>query len=632
MNKWKRFEDKVDWISKFNRRRAPIMRGQARYDARGWREDSRELYTFDGRRIRYADGSWTYAISGGVGWVPPIGIPNPGFGIDTPIMPTLPSPWTSNVANFFYVRQGASGSGNGNPTAPIGTVPSTIGPGQVVVLDNTVTYTQNFRVTFTGTSANPGFLVGSSLSTTNRPVWNITTDSWIDGTWGIIEFIDFFFNFSDGCFWGQNVNSNHLAFRHNIWRGNGSGTVNHASMQWASNVAGSSRDTVVIYDCTFQNLGVVNPGSDIDAHALKVDSDTVNGWILDSTFTNIGGDSVQLGPQNTTTDWTNNHCYMGRCTTNKTRQSAGWVKHARDIVFSQNTIFNQAGDRMDTNPPPTTPGSGLGLQEGADRVWMLYNHMYDFAPSGAATGGQSGIQILQNLNAAVEGIELYAIGNVIHDITTSGGLGVHGQPAVTDAIYIFNNTIFGVPFGIYHRNNNPRHVVWNNIIDNCSSAPLLFDGGAVASGSSWRSNLLSPDTTTIAVNFEAPGNRNFTQFVTQAGSRASGNINVNPTYVDSTNTTHGSRNFALVAGSNGIDAGRDPNPADSGRQNPYARFLSLYGLSIAIDTNGIVRPQAGLWDTGAFEFDTGTGDTTNPTITITGPTSNATYTTNTSPL
>src|SRR5258706_8861644 len=125
---WKILDDRVDWISTLNRRQAPILRGQVHYDAKGWLEDNRDLYTFDGKRVRFIDGRPVYAIRGGTGFVPPIGIPDPGWGTDTPVMPALPSPWSNpNTALFYYVSQtGNDANGNGRPAAPRRTIPNPV--------------------------------------------------------------------------------------------------------------------------------------------------------------------------------------------------------------------------------------------------------------------------------------------------------------------------------------------------------------------------------------------------------------------------------------------------------------------------------------------------------------------------
>lgn len=628
----KDIERTIDWISWFNQPRAPIILGEHRYDSAGQVIERPRVLSYEPRlpsdlpdvpwlahhpisRRAFVGGSLALAATilgqlsmprraAGQVWAPPIGIPDPTWGISSPTMPSLPSPWTAGVAGFYYVKQGGTNvqggvNGNGWPANPRGTIPGTVPAGAVVVIDNTATFSLPTSFTTQGTVGSPCFVVGSSLSASNRAQLNCGGDTGINGTYCVMEWVNFRPISGGSFFIAFQGNADHIAIRNSAITGIAGSQPTHAAMQLFSYLGNFTRTNIVFYNNAFLDLGLVATTNDVDAHGIKTDSGASDIWIVDNTFDRIGGDSVQMGPQGlgAANDWTNNHVYVGRNVTQGNRQSGYWVKHARDVVISQNTAFNQNGGAAGA----TTPGTGAGLQEGADRVWYLYNHFYDIG----APNGLSGINMLQNLTAgSPEGNELYAIGNVIHDFTSGGSLGMQGQPAISDAIYIFNNTIFSVAFGIYHRNNNPRHVVWDNIIDNCASAPLLFDGGTVQAGSSWRSNLLAPDTSTIASNFEG-ANRTFAQFVAQAGARASGNINVNPTYTDPNNANHGLRNYKLVAGSNGIDAGRDPNPADAGRQNPYARFLALYGLSIAVDFNGLARPQNGVWDIGAYEFASG---------------------------
>src|SRR5437773_2317554 len=106
-------------------------------------------------------------------WTPPIGIPDPGWGVTNPVMPALPSSWNQNTSNFYYVRQGGSNSGNGFPSSPRGSIPSPIPAGAVVVIDNSSTFSLPTNIVSGGTSGSPCFLVGSSLSNSNREVVNV---------------------------------------------------------------------------------------------------------------------------------------------------------------------------------------------------------------------------------------------------------------------------------------------------------------------------------------------------------------------------------------------------------------------------------------------------------------------------
>jgi hypothetical protein len=357
-------------------------------------------------------------------------------------------------------------------------------------------------------------------------------------------------------------------------------------VSWAGSF---TRSNIIIYDCFEHDINQWDRTDlDLDAHGVKVDAPSSNIWFLDNVFQRICGDSVQMGPQDP--DYANcHHIYYGRNFSSQTRQSGGWIKGAQHVVVSQNTAF-QTGV-----PGAGGPGWGFGMQQGSAFAWFLYNHAYSFT-------GQAGVGILNKGSAATESLsDLYAVGNVVHDGDTSRGEGLVGiklrSPTLTAVI---NNTIVNQSVGIEKSiNGTQAHIIWNNIIDNISSFHYT-DGGA-ADGVTFRNNLFGLGAQNFRVSYNSTTFTSLASFAAAAGSAASGNINVDPTYVDGSNATIANRNFALVSGSRGIDAGNTTTAA------AYALFESLYGLNIRIDFNGVARPQGSSWDIGAFEFGGGSG-------------------------
>jgi hypothetical protein len=600
---WKVIERKIDDISRMNRRQVPIMRGQVRYDSRGWLEDNRDLYTFDGRRIHFRDGRAMYAMSGGV-FSPPIGIPDPAFGTDTPVMPTLPSPWVSNQVGFFYVKTGGTNNspstGSGFPGNPRGNIPNPIPAGAVVVMDNTSTFTMPTNVAAAGTSGSPCFLVGSSLSTSNRAVMDPNGDAGFTGTYLIVEFISFRPVSGGSLFVGLSAAMDHLALRHCAISGTTSQPT-HAAIQMASYLGSFNISNIVIYDL---QASVINDWtlttSDLDAHGIKVDNSatTQNVWILDSTFDQICGDGFQIGPQDFDTNC--HHIYCGRNAASRTRQAGGWAKGAHHIIFSQNTFS------LNGVPGVGGPGHGTGCQTGARDFWLLYNHIY-------STTGQAGINFLDRGAFTTDPQELYAVGNVVHDGDTSRGEGLVGLRMRSPMQQVFvNNTVVNWSVGAHKTiSGTQAHRLRNNIIDNVSSFHYQDNGSA--DGVTFRNNLFGLGAQNFRVSYNGTTHTSLASFASAAGAAASGNVNADPTYVDSSNSTIANRNFALVSGSRGINEG------DATEDPVYALFQTTFGLDIRRDFNGVVRPQSTIWDIGAFELSTGV-DTTPPTISIANPT------------
>ncbi len=499
-------------------------------------------------------------------------------------------------------------------------------PGCTTVIDNAATYNLPLSFTCNGTSVSPVFIVGSTLSTSNRTQLDCGGDTGIQGTYFVMEWLNFRPISSGSFFVGFQGNVNHGAIRNCAITGIAGSQPTHAAIQCGFSYLGNfTRNWCVFYNNAWSDMGLVATTNDVDAHGLKFDSPATNCWVLDSTFDRIGGDSVQSGPQGAGAqgDWSCNHIYIGRNVTQGNRQSGYFVKHARDVVISQNTAFNQTGGASGAS----TPGTGAGLQEEADRVWYLFNHFYDCS----GVNGTTGINCVQfselfNQTGVRESVENYLIGNVIHDCSEQG---IFCQQPESDAFYVVGNTVYNTHQGIVKGSADHTTTVhsWNNILDSIDSSGyhIWFNDtvkGTVKNNIFGRHGaqtfrIRSTDGTTYT------GDAGFTAWQSQFGTSQSNNFNVNPNFVDPNNITHANRNYRLQTGSPGIDSGLlITSPKDV-----YARFQTLYGLSISVDFTNLARPQNTFWDIGAFEL-SGSSDTTPPTVTITAPTASPTLATN----
>src|SRR5690606_29989183 len=139
---------------------------------------------------------------------------------------------------------------------------------------------------------------------------------------------------------------------------------------------------------------------------------------------------------------------------------------------------------------PSAYGTGIGFQYGPERVWFLYNHIYDCC-FGISTGSTSGMG---------SGRDVYCVGNLIHDIhhhpdyaysPTSAWSNAGITLVGTDNRYIINNTIVNCDAGI----NSPSAgtmVMMNNIISNITESAanhVFLDSGAAAAASTLSCNL-----------------------------------------------------------------------------------------------------------------------------------------------
>jgi hypothetical protein len=249
-----------------------------------------------------------------------------------------------------------------------------------------------------------------------------------------------------------------------------------------------------------------------------------------------------------------------------------WVKQAVDVVISENTVYSH-------RPSDSSSGGGMGFQYAPERVWFLYNHIYD-CDYGITSGGDSGLGTGQNV---------YYVGNVIHDIHTSGSFNPNSAWSNAGIMvagltnhYMANNTIFDVDAGI-NCTRDGTYVIENNIVSNVTQAL----GNAVFvedSDTTWslNNNLFWQGGSSIRVRFGS------TVYNHSTHGHGSSNLNSNPLFVNSAGD-----DFHLQSGSPAVNAGRV--------SNVYTEFQSRYGLDIRVDPDGVLRPQGSAYDIGAYE-------------------------------
>ena len=489
----------------------------------------------------------TWITVAGAAWTPPIGIPEPPFGISEQA-PAAPNPWTSEAAGFYYVDPAGCSSSRtyGRPGASRCSIPNPAPAGSVVFLNGTLTSNQSF--TSNGTAGNPVFV--TAYNTANKPT--VTQGLQVAGSYAVIENL----NLNPGGA-GASEGTHHISFRHIDATGN----INTGGMAFGSwSYSGSqSVSYVVVYDVKIHDAGDVQASSDADKHCITVNGSVDHLWVLDSQLYRCGGDAIQLEAQQGRRDKIH-HVYYGRNIAHDNRQTGGWVKHATDVVFSQNIGYNFRANSGG-------PGLCFGQQYGPERVWYLFNEGY---------ACNIGIGVSGN-DPPGDGQYTYIYGNVIHDTAsqspgdaynagcivlrgstniyvanntcsnTDGGIMI--PPGTGGTVYIWNNIIrraagtAGATYDVYKEGANPALDMKNNIF---SSSPRLTDGG----GSSY--STADP------------------QFISSA-------------------------DFHLSASSPAVDAGIVP-------QKILNDFQANYGMNIAYDKGGVSKPQGPAWDMGAYEY------------------------------
>jgi len=396
--------------------------------------------------------------------------------------------------------------------------------------------------------------------------------------------------------------THHISIRHCELTG-----INASAIMIYDN-SGQTVRHIVVYNNLIHDNGDWLADFDEDRHGVAIANDAEYVWVLDNEMYHNSGNGLQINAQYASLLPTTHHIYVGRNVSHHNKQSGLWTKFADHVIFSQNRCYAA----RPVGVSPSSPGEGLGGQYGPGHVWMLFNEIYDCDngirfSTDDGPGGSGG------------GQDIYVIGNLIYNIHRSevdvtGRYAVAGgsdydpmdpwRPGKGIAVWhpsatkhIIGNTIYDADGGIAVVRQNNRVVVANNIfadiddgiggqtpqiqIEQASSADLfvmynnLFDVPA---------RICLPDG---AGCYDVAG------FEARYPKRGWDNIEGDAGFVDPTAPGGYSGGLRLGAGSAAVDA--------AVVYEAYQRFFELYGLDIAVDFDGVLRPEGGDWDVGAYE-------------------------------
>ena len=339
-------------------------------------------------------------------WTPPIGIPAPAFGIEETVDDATYTHWVDN-------SRPCSNSGNGSPTAPRCTIPTTLAAGSVVQVRGGPYSVGHETWTFGGTAAQPVYVRGPRSGP--RPYLGNNADVEMVGRYGIVENLRMrIWTFDDG--------GDHLALRHSEVR-------DHPGTGAAVGV-GSDNRHIVIYDCEIAGNGVI-PSSG-DHHGINLyDAGIADVWIVDNHIHHNSGDAIQFCHSCNTAGPPNDgpaRVYIGRNEMHDDEENAIDLKEfIGPVVISQNRMYGYAVG-LDSN------GEALRVNdEGAQgQLWIVFNDIWD---------SELGINADEAAASAI-----YIVGNEIHDIHDTA---VYGVPLAGSAsVRVVDNTIVGVPDAI----------------------------------------------------------------------------------------------------------------------------------------------------------------------------------------
>ncbi|HET9313956.1 MAG TPA: Calx-beta domain-containing protein [Vicinamibacteria bacterium] len=485
-------------------------------------------------------------------WDPPIGVPMPPFGVNE-----AAGPATHYVDNTHPSATNTNNP-NGSPALPRMTVPtSTLPAGSVVEIHGGPYQVSDVNWRGNGTPAAPVFIrgVGSPVFSGNQGHIDV------GGTNLIVEGLVL-----------RSVNlsidpgSSRVALRYNdigVWPSAGP-----TSMVSAHNVT-----DVVVLGNHIHDAGDINSTQELDIIGVVVDDGSQRVWVVDNWIHHLAGDSVRVGDNPPVPEPWARYLYVARNEFHDNQENGLDVKQSRDIIVSQNNMHH-----FKVPASGTDDGTALVVHYDAERVWILFNKVHDSSNGIRCTGAADGY---------------YVIGNVVWNIRHEPGdpydpNSMFGVQAIransTPRFSAINNTVFGSDGGISYPNGNQGEFI-NNLIGGLTQPSHHIAVGS-GSGNVMRNNVFDA---TARIRFGGSTVRNCPQTVSAFPSQVSQCINANPQLGNP-----GALDFHIAPTSPAVNAGLNGLAA-------YARFLSLYGVDISRDADGIVRPVGPAFDIGAYE-------------------------------
>jgi hypothetical protein len=395
-----------------------------------------------------------------VQWTPPIGIPEPSFGIrETHYMYQLQSGETCSTHpkkcfNFGSGPQAYHDAGNGpyshyvdntapnatdsnnpfgNHALPRKTFPdlNTLPAGSVVEIHGgpyvgSVIGSSQHLATQNGTKDQPIFFRGYSAA--NKPVLDTIGSFMIRGPYIIVENLKFKETTADIRPWFASENASHISFRSNESTGSRSsggaagvftGDLYVDNIVFYNNVVKlTTADEMIANNFEYENVGFA-----IVRHSSYV-------WIVDNDISGVGSDAAGAGHA---AEYTAKYYFIGRNKMYHTGENAVDVKEVDHVVISQNTMYDFVGPGTDSDG--TAVVVHYGPQLPPKNAWILYNEIYNAIDNGIQVGGD----VLD---------DVYIIGNNVHDIKNPAKTANGFISWNSNKIYLVGNNFTNVDHGI----------------------------------------------------------------------------------------------------------------------------------------------------------------------------------------
>ncbi|WP_158977989.1 T9SS type A sorting domain-containing protein [Cellulophaga sp. L1A9] len=517
-------------------------------------------------------------------WVPATGIPVPEFGIfetyrmyDDAANRNTTLTYTQNAEGGFYTHYidntdpNATDSSNkyGTAAKPRVSLPSaTDTPEGSVIEYHGITYSRGHTVLkLTGTVEMPIFIRGASI---DDRVEISSSAFYLNSEYVIMENLKM--SLTVRSYTAKKAH--HIAIRN----------FEAKTLSAVSYDDGASADHVVFYG-NYINRDQFDPAdgdfAEADGMGVGINGRSDSVWIIDNIITRAGGDAVGNGHA---ANYTAKNYYVGRNIMYTCGENAVDIKEVDKVIVSENVMFNYNGWSSGSDGAAVVMHYGPNVSP--KNVWVINNEIFDCNSTGIQVGGD-------------QVYDVYLIGNLIHDIHNESNTAKGYISWSSQKVYMINNTFYNVDNGINSSISNPNAALFatNNIISNVSDGGyhMSIGGSTHMSNSVFENNLYYQPDGVAKINW---GSNSYTvdEFIANT-DKGAGSIEGDPLFVYPEKI-----DFRLQSSSPAIAAGI--------AHDIYELFETNYGLSIKIDANGVIKPNNGSWDMGAYEFDFSSGDPT----------------------
>jgi len=540
-------------------------------------------------------------------WQPPLGIPAPSFGIDTPTYnaathcPAWPSGQNSKANgktyDCYYVDNSAScndnnAGGYGTPNAPLCTIPQgAFSAGAYVDVrggrTNPYTHNSGDRMEFEGIGTPTDYIVISGKNAAQKPILNDHIHIGVGGATSYLILENFEMKWQTEIRpTANNQNQTYISIRNNSMLADGT-FKNGAEFdvgQDDPNTYSSVCSNIVFYNNISSGAGQWNSADEDDTCSFYAKSNVDHIWVVDNTGYQSGGDGVAGGHN---ANRTSHHYYIGRNTLYQHRENCVDVKEINNLVVSENVCHTLRS----TN---SSNGEGIVIHYGSDsvgpnEVWVLFNTIYD---------------VVNGLQINTTGGSAYVIGNLFYNIhhddtgwsptsDYSNGAGVRIYSL--GAAYVVDNTFYDYDTGIQFPDPSSG--------DTYAAHGNIFSNRAAANGYEIYVQTGTNRVTLDHNQFYYPSGT--AKFGWGSSSQVGlGSISCSVCAEGNPQFVSPPTNFNLQSGSPAIDK--------SVEHSGYNTFVITYGIDIRKDKRGVTRPQGSAWDIGAYEYGGSATDTTPP--------------------